>query len=151
MIEQIAAFGPWAWVVAGLVLLGLEILAPGNVLVWFGVAAILTGLFEFVTDFGWQANFLLFAALSIVLVIVGRRYFARRGSVSEQPFLNQRANALVGQRHVLAEPLVGGQGRIRIDDTTWRITGPDLPSGTRVRVARADGAVLTVEQDAAQA
>ncbi|HVZ14084.1 MAG TPA: NfeD family protein, partial [Bauldia sp.] len=148
-VEAIAQFGAWAWVVAGLILLGLEILAPGNVLVWFGIAAILTGLFELVADLGWQVNFLLFAILSIILVIVGRRYFARRGSISEQPFLNQRANALVGQRHVLAEPLVGGQGRIRIDDTMWRITGPDLPSGTKVRVTRADGALLTVEKDAA--
>jgi len=149
MVEAISQFGPWAWVVAGLVLLGLEILAPGNALVWFGVAAILTGLFELVTDFGWQVNFLLFAVLSIVLVIVGRRYFARASAPSERPFLNQRANGLVGQRHVLAEPLVGGQGRIRIDDTMWRVTGPDLPSGTQVRIARADGALLTVEKDAA--
>jgi len=33
-----------AWWIAGLVLLGLELLVPGNVLVWFGIAAMLTGL-----------------------------------------------------------------------------------------------------------
>ena len=144
MLDAVAAIGPWAWIIAGIALLGLEILAPGNVLVWFGVAAILTGLFEFATGFGWQVNSLLFAVLSIVLVVVGRRYFARRGGRSEQPFLNQRGNGLVGRSQVLDEPIVSGEGRIRIDDTTWRVTGPDLPSGARVRVTSANGALLSV-------
>jgi len=80
----------------------------------------------------------------VVLVIAGRRYFARSAAPSEQPFLNQRANGLIGRSYVLSEPIVSGHGRIRIDDTTWRIVGPDLPSGTQVRVAAADGAVLEV-------
>jgi membrane protein implicated in regulation of membrane protease activity len=46
---------------------------------------------------------------------------------------------------VLAEPIVNGQGRVRIDDTNWRLTGPDLPAGTRVKVIGTDGgAVLKV-------
>ena len=69
-----------------------------------------------------------------MLVIAGRRYFAARRSSSDQPLLNERAGRLVGQAYVLAEPIVDGHGRIRIDDSNWRVTGPDLPSGTRVRV-----------------
>jgi hypothetical protein len=46
---------------------------------------------------------------------------------------------------MLAAPIVDGHGQVKIDDTNWRITGPDLPSGTRVKVIGADGAVLKVE------
>jgi membrane protein implicated in regulation of membrane protease activity len=144
MLDTIRQLGPWAWVIAGLILLGVEILAPGNVFVWFGVAALITGGFVFVTDFGWQVDALLFVVLAVVLVVAGRRYFGWHRSPSEQPFLNQRAAGLVGRTVVLAEPIVGGQGRIRIDDTTWRVVGPDLPSGTRIRVASADSAMLAV-------
>ena len=42
--------------------------------------------------------------------------------------------------------IVGGRGQIKVDDTNWRVTGPDLPSGAKVRVAGADGAVLAVER-----
>jgi membrane protein implicated in regulation of membrane protease activity len=28
----------------------------------------------------------------------------------------------------------------------WRVTGPDLPAGSRVKVTRADGAALFVER-----
>jgi membrane protein implicated in regulation of membrane protease activity len=142
--DVIVNLGPWNWVIVGLVLLGLEILAPGNVLVWFGLAALVTGGVAFVADLHWQIEGLIFAALAIVFVIVGRRYFARRGSVSEQPYLNQRAMGLVGRTYVLDAPIVNGHGQVKIDDTNWRVTGPDLPSGAKVRVTGADGPLLMV-------
>ena len=36
---------PWTWVVLGLVLLGLEALAPGLFALWFGLAALATGTY----------------------------------------------------------------------------------------------------------
>ena len=146
IFDTIRQLGPWSWWVIGLVLLALEIVVPGNVFVWFGIAAILTGAMALFTDFGWQVELIVFVVLSLVLVIAGRRAFARDAESSEQPFLNDRAHRLVGGSHVLAQPIVDGQGRIRIDDTNWRVTGPDLPSGTRVRIVGADGSVLAVEK-----
>ena len=32
----------------------------------------------------------------------------------------------------------------RIDDTIWRVAGPDAPAGSRVKIVQADGASLTV-------
>jgi inner membrane protein len=44
----------------------------------------------------------------------------------------------------LEKPIVDGFGTVRIDDTIWRVAGPDVPAGSRVRVVQADGANLTV-------
>jgi len=137
--------GPWTWVVLGLVLLALEIVVPGNVFVWFGVAAILTGLLALFTAFGWQVELTVFVVLALVLVVVGRRVFSRAAQPGERPFLNDRAHRLVGSTYVLSAPIVDGNGHVRIDDTTWRVQGPDLPSGTRVKVVGADGALLKVD------
>ena len=146
ILETIRQLGPWSWWIVGLILLALEIVVPGNVFVWFGIAAILTGAMALFTDWGWQAELIVFVVLALVLVIVGRRAFSRDAETSEQPYLNERANRLVGGTHVLSAPIVDGQGRIRVDDTNWRVTGPDLPSGTRVKVVGADGSVLAVEK-----
>jgi membrane protein implicated in regulation of membrane protease activity len=145
ILEFIDGLGAWAWWVGGALLLAIEILAPGNVFVWFGIAAVLTGSAALVADIGWQVQLILFAVLSLVLVVVGRSWFARAGA-SEEPLLNERATRLVGQRFVLGEPIVGGNGRIRIDDTVWRLTGPDLPSGTTIRIVGHDGAMLKAAQ-----
>lgn len=145
MDEVIIGLGPWLWIIGGILLLVLEILVPGNVLVWFGLAALATGGVAFLGNIGWQGEALIFVVLAVVFVLAGRQFFAHfRRNDPGAPVLNERGRALVGRGSVLAEPIINGQGRIRVDDTTWRIAGPDLPSGTRVVITGADGAVLTV-------
>jgi membrane protein implicated in regulation of membrane protease activity len=142
--ETIEWLGAWTWFIGGVLLLILEVLAPGTFFLWFGVAAIVTGIVAMIHDFGWQTELILFAVLAIVFVVVGRRYFSYDSKRSDQPLLNERAARLIGRDFTLAEPIVGGTGKLRIEDSTWRIAGPDLPSGTRVRVTGHDGALLTV-------
>ncbi len=144
MIEQL---GGWSWWILGLILLGMEILLPGTFFLWFGVSALVIGVAALLVDWPWQAQIIAFVVLAIVLLIVGRRYFKGwAGRPSDDAFLNDRGARLVGSVHVLGEPIVDGQGRVRIDDSNWRIAGPNLPSGRRIRVvAVVDGAVLRVE------
>ena len=142
--EFFRGLGAWNWAIAGVVLLGLEVLAPGNVFVWFGVAALLTGAVAFLADLGWQTELIIFVVLAVILVLAGRRLFARDRQPGEQPLLNDRAQRHVGGVYVLGEPIIDGKGRIKIDDTRWRVSGPDVPSGTRVKVVGVDGTVLTV-------
>ena len=52
---------------------------------------------------------------------------------------------LAGFRHLLGSAFDGGFGRIVLGDTTWRVTGPELPAGERVRIIGVDGATLKVE------
>jgi len=45
----------------------------------------------------------------------------------------------------LDAPSINGIGKIRIDDSTWKIEGTDCPSGTKVRDAGIENTVLKVE------
>ena len=134
----------WSWVIAGLVLAAAEILVPGVFLVWLGLAALATGLVTAALPMPWQSQTILFAGLAVALVAVATRLH-RRGPGSGGPDLNRADRGLVGREGVLDEPIVQGAGRIRFDDTLWRITGPDLPAGGRVRVTGISGTVLRVE------
>lgn len=134
----------WAWFVLGGLLLVAEIAAPGAFLLWLGLAALATGALSLAVELSWQAQVLAFAALAVAAVLVGRRVSPGPGKASDRPFLNRRAQGFVGRVFTLEEPIVGGVGRVRIDDTVWRVTGPDTASGTEVKVVAADGAVLTV-------
>ena len=44
------SLGAWAWIILGVVLIGIELVAPGAFLVWLGLAAIVTGLLDAVLD-----------------------------------------------------------------------------------------------------
>ena len=150
MIHRLVAeLGPWAWWVLGIVLLILEVLLPGVFLVWIGIAAIITGALSLLlweqAFWAWQTQWLVFAVLSLIAALVGRRIVSAKGEASDQPHLNQRGQSLVGRTATLEQPISEGRGRIRLDDTMWSVQGPDLPAGTRVRVTASNGRDLTVE------
>jgi membrane protein implicated in regulation of membrane protease activity len=150
MLEGIfAELGPWNWMVLGLVLLALEIVVPGAYLLWIGIAAILTGALS-VQLWGmeawiWQAQVVIFLILSLACVYAGKKVMGGNDDETDEPLLNRRGEQLVGRTALLAEPILEGRGRIRIDDTVWRVAGPDLPAGARVRVTAADDSQLIVE------
>lgn len=150
ILEWFAQFGAWNWMVLGAVLLIFEVLSPGVYLLWFGIAAILTGTVSLQLSgaafWGWQVQVLVFLALSLVSVLVGRRLFPATGTEdTDQPLLNQRDRQMIGRTATLADPIVEGRGRIRLGDTLWRVSGPDLAAGTRVRVVAAENGELRVE------
>ncbi len=140
MLERIfAELGPWNWMVLGFALLALEILVPGVFLLWIGLAALVIGALSLLLwDLGfwvWQTQVLAFLALALVLAFTGKRIMTGRGDASDQPLLNRRAEQLVGRIATLTGPIENGRGKLHLDDTVWRITGPDLPAGAKVRVA----------------
>jgi len=147
LTENIVAFlGPWSWFVLGLILLGLEILAPGTIFLWFGVSALVVGVVALAFGFGWQVHVGLFLLLSLASLLIGRRLMTRLASEKGDPGLNQRGSRYIGREFTLTRPLSEGAGNLSIDDTIWRITGPDLPAGTKVRVDAIDGARLVVSR-----
>ncbi|MFN3891689.1 MAG: NfeD family protein [Beijerinckiaceae bacterium] len=137
----------WYWLVGGVLLCAAEAFAPGMFLLWFGVAAIATGLVLSVADIGLAWSLLLFGALAVAAVLAGRKFYGSAVKESDQPFLNRRAEAMVGRTYVLSLPIRGGEGRLIVNDTQWRLRGPDLPAGAKVRVTRVEEATfLVVEQ-----
>jgi hypothetical protein len=147
MLSWIASFGGWSWVVLGLVLIGGEMLAPGAFLVWLGLAALVTGVVVGATGLAWQGAALVFAALCVVSVLAGRMLTRRKSDEPDAATgLNDRGRQLVGKVFRLEATMLGGEGRIRIGDSSWRITGPELLAGAEVKVVRVEGATLIVEK-----
>ena len=145
MTEMFSTLGTWNWLIFGVVLMALELLAPGVFLFWFGLAALLVGLAAFAFDPSWQLQILMFAIFATAAVPFWRRVARSNSAVSKSnPFLNKRADALVGRIFTLEKPIIDGSGTVRIDDTIWRVAGPDVPAGSRVKIVQADGASLTV-------
>jgi membrane protein implicated in regulation of membrane protease activity len=148
MIDTIRSLGAWSWIILGGILLCVEVIAPGTFVLWFGVSAILVGLISFFVDWNWQEQGVGFAILAIASFVMWWRLIrpARRNEeASDQPFLNRRAQGFVGRVFTLEKPIVDGAGSVRIGDTVWRVTGADCPAGSRIRIARAEGATLFVE------
>ena len=143
MWDMLVKLGSWNWLIAGLVLMALELVVPGVFMLWLGFAALLVGILSLFTDWIWQVQVIAFAAFSLAAVPLWRRLASETNAQSV--FLNRRSDALVGRTFTLDKPIMDGSGTVRVDDTIWRVSGPDCPAGSKVKVVRADGASLTVE------
>ncbi|MBI3436566.1 MAG: NfeD family protein [Proteobacteria bacterium] len=144
MIELVESLGAWNWFILGIALLALEIAAPGTFMLWLGIAALVVGVVSYFVDWTWQAQFALFAVIAVASIPLWRRVARRVETPTDRPFLNRRAEGLVGKTFTIDKPIVNAVGTIRIDDTVWRVIGPDCPAGSRVRVTVTDGAQLEV-------
>ncbi|KQW18868.1 hypothetical protein ASC80_15305 [Afipia sp. Root123D2] len=144
MIDIVAKLGTWNWLILAVVLMGIETFAPGVFMLWLGIAALIVGLLSFFIVSSWQSQFLVFAVLSLAMVPLWRHFARRNEAPTDKPFLNRRAEGLVGREFTLDKPILDGIGTVKIDDTIWRVSGADAPAGSRVKVVQADGASLRV-------
>jgi len=143
---MLAGLGPWTWLALGAALLVMEVITPGTVVLWWlGISAILVGLMSLVIDLAWQVELIAFALLTLVSALAWLRLGRRVKTSIDRSFLNRRTEAFIGRVFTVEMPITNGRGTVRIDDTVWRVSGPDCPAGSRVKVARVDGPLLMVE------
>lgn len=133
------------WIGGGLILCALELFVPGIYLLWLGIAALITGAVSWAVPIGIEWQVVLFAALSVAAVFIGRRWSASNAIATDDPKLNDRVARLIGQPVEVVEAISNGRGRVRVGDGVWPASGPDAPVGARLTIRGADAGVLIVE------
>ncbi len=139
-------FTPWGWLGLGVVLIVLEALLPGTFMLWLGLAALGTGLTTLIWDIALPLQLVSFAIFAFIAVLVGRRYFQQNPGVRSHTEVNAPESRHIGRVLTVIEPISGGRGRVKLNDSPWIAEGPDAGLGEKVRVVAVDGAVLTVER-----
>jgi len=137
----------WLWLIGGVLLLILEVIAPGFFLVFLGAAAMATGLFTVLFGLGSASQLALFALYAVIALLVGRRFYANRTHDSTDPLLNDRAGRLVGKMVTVVVAVDDHEGRVRVGDSEWSARGGPGSAGERVRITGVEGNCLLVEPD----
>ncbi|MDB5667535.1 MAG: modifier of protease [Alphaproteobacteria bacterium] len=134
----------WFWLVAAAALAAIELVTPGFFLIWIAGAAMLTGVAAFLLPIDLAFQLVLFGLFSILAVILGRRHYERSAGTGGDPLLNDRTAQLIGQVVTVVVAIENGEGRVRVGDSVWSASGPDVAAGSRVRIHGADGNRLKV-------
>lgn len=144
---MMGSFGFWGWLALGLILIALEVMViPGGFLLWIGVAALAMGGIAWLLPMAWQAELVLFGALALAASFLAwKLHHGKDRATDAAEGLHDRGGQLIGRSFELEEAIKNGFGRVRIDDTLWRVAGRDMPRGGRVKVVGVDGATLRVE------
>ncbi|MDJ0608768.1 MAG: NfeD family protein [Kiloniellales bacterium] len=138
----------WHWWIAALLFVLAEVFAPGAVLVWLGAASAVVGLILLVfPETSWQMQFLIWGVLSVTSVVLSRHYLRKHPIETDRPTLNRRGEQYLGRQFTLDEPVINGLGKIRVDDSTWKIESEtDMPAGTRITVVGIEGTIFKVTE-----
>jgi membrane protein implicated in regulation of membrane protease activity len=138
--------GHWHWWILAATLIILEVFAPGAFFLWLGLAAGAVGtLVFFLPGLDWEYQILAFSVLAVASILVWRKFFKQRPADTDQPTLNRRGEQYIGRVFTLSEPIIDGLGKIRVDDSSWKIHGSDCPAGSQIEVTGVDGTVLQVK------
>jgi membrane protein implicated in regulation of membrane protease activity len=142
------AFSPWTWAVAAVVIAFLELVVPGNYLIWIACAAAFTALVGFAIDWSLNAQLTFFAVACVASCVAGYfvyRRLALRGADADP--VNRRDLDLVGQSAVASEAFVNGHGHVRLDDTLWLAeSADDIAAGAGLVVTAVRGTTLVVRR-----
>lgn len=136
----------WHWLILAVALIILEILMPGAYFLWMGVSAAAVGCAMFIfPEMPWLTQILIFAALSVITVVIYKTHQKKNPTVTDEPALNRRGEQYIGRTLILTEAIVNGTGKTKVDDSTWNVTGADMEVGESVRVVAIEGSTFKVE------
>ena len=146
MLELLGQIEFWHWWVAAVIFLIIEILAPGVAFLWLAVSAGVTGILVLIfPSMVWQIQFMIWGILSVGTVTASKFVLKRNPIETDDTTLNRRGSQYIGRKFTLEEPIVNGQGKLRVDDTIWKVEADeDLPAGCTVQVESIEVTTLKV-------
>ncbi len=137
----------WHWWVLAVVCLVIEMLVPAFFFLWMSVSALITGIIVWlIPSLSIEIQILVFSVLAIIAIVAWQIFGKKITIKSDQPLLNRRGSQYVGRTFNLHEAIENGQGKIKVDDTIWKVYGEDCDIHTKVKVIASRGTVFDVEK-----
>lgn len=139
----------WHWLALAVLLLIVEMLTGSGFLLCIALASgIVAIIMAIKPDFYWAYQLSVFSFISLGSCILWWMHLKSRGGTytNQAEGLNKRGHQYIGRIFTLEEPIENRRGKIRVDDTIWRIEGDDMPSGSKVKVIDLNGIILVVEK-----
>ena len=140
----------WIWIVAGVLLLGMEMLAPMMVALWFGAAALILGVFVFIHPLHAITQIAAFTFFGIFMTGCWF-WFYKPGKLSKT---GQSDTGAIGEIGIAVKGtgLFKGAGELRLQkpvlgSDVWQfISSEEIENGDRVEVIGISGNTLTVKK-----
>ena len=137
----------WYWWVLAVIFLVVEMLIPAFFFLWMAVSALVTGIIVWlIPAISTDIQIMIFSVLSIAAIVAWRIYGKKINIATDQPLLNRRGSQYVGRVFNLYEPIENGEGKIKVDDTIWKVHGEDCDINSKVKVIASRNTVFDVKK-----
>ena len=132
------------WLAVAALFLAAEVSTGSGWLLWPAGSAAIVALLTFILPDSLLVEMAVFAALTAVTALFGRRFLPK--TIGVGPDINDNFARLVGRHGSAVSVFEHGQGRVFIDGKEWAAVadGPAPDMGQKVEVVAAEGSVLRV-------
>lgn len=136
----------WAFIISGITLAFLELMAPRLFLALTGFILAIVGTILLFLELALPEALCMTFILVFVSILMSRpRYAWHNGA--DPPGMTPRPQRYIGKTFILAKDILDGCADLSIEGTWWPIVGPDVPMGTRVTVIDIEDGVLYVRKN----
>ena len=137
----------WHWLIAAVVLITLEmVVMPAVFFLWMGISAGVVGLLMMgLPQLPFMAQIIIFTVIAVVSLAIQRGLISLWRVPFQITLVNHRGEQYIGRVFTLEEAIVNGVGKIKVDDSIWKVMGEDMAEGEKVKVSGVDGTVFKVE------
>ena len=135
------------WVFLGIVLLLIEVAAPGLISLFFGIAALVVALVTWTLAPSPTVQWLMFSVFSVLSLVLLRKTL-KKIFVGDKNTGSDVDNDFVGKSATVTEPIKPNQtGRVEFRGCTWTAeSDEEIPTGMTVRICRKDNITLFVKR-----
>ena len=136
----------WHWIVAGLVLLIIEMNVGTFIFLGLGLAAVIVGVADLFMDTAFTTEIVLWTILSILALIAWKMWFKEQ-TISN---IGQSNHSFDTQGTVTQEIHAHKRGKVLFDtpvlgNSSWHATAEEaIPKGTRVKITAVNGQIIEV-------
>lgn len=140
----------YVWIIVGIVIMSMELFLPGFILCFFGLGAVLTGLLMIFIHMGVNTQLILFAILSIILLVSFRRYAQGyfTGRVSNKDPKGAPMENHAGETAIVAEDIIpdSPRGKVEFNGTMWNADADvEILKGAKVTIVERHGLTFKVK------
>jgi len=136
------------WFILGIILLSVELIAPGVFAIFFVAASFVTGLISLVID-NLLAQMAIFTLTSFIIIIFGKPFLQKFFHVNKVE-KNSTIDALIGKEAIITQSFANGErSLVKVDGEVWSAKGIDnnlFLEGERVIIKRIEGVTAVVEK-----
>jgi membrane protein implicated in regulation of membrane protease activity len=142
----------WHWIVAGLVLLIIEMNIGTFIFLGLGLAAVIVGIVDFFADTAFTTEIVIWTILSIIALIAWKTWFKEQ-TISN---IGQSNHSFDTQGTVTGTILPHQRGKVQFDapvlgNSTWHATANEkIEKGSRVSITEVNGQIIEVTKTDSQ-
>ncbi len=143
------------WFLLGAVLLICELLAPGIILVFFGIGAWIAALTAYLNiTASFESQLLVFAASSIMLLIILRRIIKAQmsGYVSNVQDPGKNLDEFIGKEVVVLQTILPGRhdGQVEFKGASWgAVSDEEIKTNETAIITGTEGIILKIKKPSA--